>query len=238
MVYIIRRAQMVENKTYPAGRYYVGDLCYARVLGGARWNAVVDLMYAPENDGNGGSLSIDGIDFWYHNTAYGDGVFYDGTTGLEFGVDAGIIGILSAEVAETDEIVGGHIVEFAHSFTPHYEGDTFYIGHLVIYTGWMEEDEDEEESEDEEKDEDFEADEEKDEDEDEDEKPAKKEVAKSTNKSSTSKSKSAISIALVEAVKETEPAIQFADGSYVKLNDKDFRIWLIREIREIKEAIG
>jgi hypothetical protein len=148
MVYIIRRAQMAENKTYPAGRYYVGDLCYARVLGGKRWDAVVDLMYAPDSGEDGGSLSIDGIDFWYHHTAYGDGCFYDGNTGLEFGVDAGLIGIVSAEAAEaaeaaeTDEIVGGHIVEFARPFTPHYEGDTFYIGHLVIPTGWTD-DEDE-----------------------------------------------------------------------------------------------
>jgi hypothetical protein len=128
---------MALTKTYPAGRYYVGDLCYARVLGGDRWDDVVDLMYQGGKD-NPGSHTIDGIDFWYHNTAFGDGTFFDGGTGLEFGVDAGVIGIIPAEAAESDEMVGGHIVKFTEPFTPSYDDGIFYIGHLAIPTRWDE----------------------------------------------------------------------------------------------------
>lgn len=126
---------MATTKTYPAGRYYIGDLCYVNALGQKCWDEVCDVIFPPELNGVGvpGSHTVQGIDFWYHGTAYGDGR-YASNIGKDFPVDAGIIGLVSAEVAERDGFDGGHIITFDAPFTPEYDDGEFIIGHLIINT--------------------------------------------------------------------------------------------------------
>ena len=92
--------------TAPPGRYYIGDLCYAlhddiydRVFGGECYER--------------GLYSKGSSFFLVDGTAYGDGQ-YMGTDGYPYAVDAGIIGICSADLIDSKNtsICGGMI----HSF--------------------------------------------------------------------------------------------------------------------------
>jgi len=125
----------IKDKVFPAGRYYIGDLCYCNALGkhDDRWDRICKMMFPDGNRDDPGTHTIDGIEFWYHCTAYGDGE-YDSNSRYTFPVDAGIIGIVSAAVAESEGSYGGHIIEFARPFQPYYANGTFYIGHLEIDT--------------------------------------------------------------------------------------------------------
>lgn len=119
-----------------AGKYYVGDLCYVDKLS-ARWDRVYEQMFPRKLGGctdQPGLHEIDGMKYWYHRTAYGDGCYEDLYSGLTFPVDAGIIGVCSAEDALEAGFYGGHIVEFADDFEPYYEDGVFHIGHLTIDT--------------------------------------------------------------------------------------------------------
>jgi hypothetical protein len=94
------------TQTLPAGKYYIGDLCYAmkdeiyyRIFGG---NGYASGYYTMKN----GCFLVDG-------TAYGDGS-YQGTNGFDYGVDAGIVGIASLSVCNAEEKIYGGTV---HTFT-------------------------------------------------------------------------------------------------------------------------
>jgi hypothetical protein len=89
----------------PAGRYYIGDLCYA--LG--------DDIYDNIFGGTGYSSGIyeekdTGRVFLVANTAWGDGEF-EGSDGKHFAVDAGIIGICCASLVKKSG-EGGHMYTF------------------------------------------------------------------------------------------------------------------------------
>lgn len=99
---------------YPAGKYYVGDLCYAledsvytNVWGGQHKYKMGS--YLIESNGKQGMFSV-------NRTLYGDGLYYDENSDMEFMVDAGIIGILPYDLCDPNEIKngminGGHIIE-------------------------------------------------------------------------------------------------------------------------------
>lgn len=74
--------------TFPAGKYYIGDPCY--VLGDEIYDTVV-------GDGGEGFFTNGTHTIGFFSTAYGDGC-YRGTNGETYGVDAGIIGIVPAEL--------------------------------------------------------------------------------------------------------------------------------------------
>lgn len=123
----------LKTKEYPAGRYWVGDLCYLNIN---------REHVCAEN----GDFAVDGIETWHHRTAFGDGD-YKSNKGITFPVDSGSIGIVKADVATTvgyrpgyiAGFVPGHIVDLKDAFTPVFKGSTFYIGSLEIYTddgGW------------------------------------------------------------------------------------------------------
>jgi hypothetical protein len=124
------------QKQYSAGRYYVGDLCYVNALGKfeGRWERICESMFpSGSQHAVDGDHCVDGIDFWVHGTAHGDGSF-NSNINFDFPVDAGIIGICTEEVALADGYYGGTIVEFSQPFTPEYEYGTFSIGHVTITT--------------------------------------------------------------------------------------------------------
>jgi hypothetical protein len=94
------------TQTLPAGRYYIGDLCYAMK------DTIYDGIFGG-NDYAYGYYTMKNGCFLVNGTAYGDGS-YQGTNGFDYGVDAGIIGIASLSVCNAEEKIYGGT---AHTFT-------------------------------------------------------------------------------------------------------------------------
>jgi hypothetical protein len=104
----------------PAGRYYIGDLCYVMH---PEWDECVDLFFpASGYTGRGveGEFTLkDGRRFASFGTAYGDGT-YNSNIGTEHMVDSGSIGCISVDnIRDTtynDIEQLGAIVEFTQPF--------------------------------------------------------------------------------------------------------------------------
>ena len=130
----------------PAGKYYVGDLCYVMHQ---EWDEVCSLFFKGRNDHgcNEGIFKLkDGRQFVSYNTKYGDGGYYD-QFGNEYGVDAGLIGCIALKdidlTMDENSTDGGQIIEFKHDFTVQGRQDgtsrndwdgVIKIGHIVIET--------------------------------------------------------------------------------------------------------
>ena len=125
-------------RNLPAGEYFVGDPCYA-----------FDHKI-PEHDNmwmkycdhiDEGALRLNGVYIASESTLYGDGE-YEG-----FSVDAGVLGAVSiahcTEEQKKDFVQLGRIVVFPEPFEVSSDGDgTINIGHISIFTGDYEDDED------------------------------------------------------------------------------------------------
>lgn len=123
--------------TMPAGRYYVGDLCYVMH---PEWNECCDLFFAGRTDHgcNEGEFNLkDGRRFANFNTAYGDGE-YRSSIGTSHGVDSGSIGCIRVDdIRDTtcgDIASLGAIVDFDRDFDVYSEGGVLYFGHVAIDT--------------------------------------------------------------------------------------------------------
>ncbi len=137
---------------FPAGKYYIGDLCYAIADDG--WDDFCKLTITDDGNVLDGYFKWKTKFLWTHGTAYGDGCFLD-QKGHEYSVDAGLIGVLPFDLIDKHEYDLndlGNIVTFAHPFTCDYDDGIFIIGHLKIDTdpGSREEEIDEDYYEDEE----------------------------------------------------------------------------------------
>lgn len=103
--------------TFPAGKYYIGDLCY--VLD----DELIDAAVCGRDDGfhtNGKHV------LGYFSTAYGDGC-YRGTNGQSYGVDAGMIGIVPVELIKAGS-AGWGVLTFENEFVFGCTSDsTFYV---------------------------------------------------------------------------------------------------------------
>ena len=136
---------------FPAGKYYVGDLCYVMH---DEWDEVCGKFFEGRDDHgcNQGVFQLkDGRKFASFNTKWGDGVYFD-QDGEEYGVDAGLIGCISLNDidlnADGNSTLGGQIIQFDSDFTV--SGGEIYesrrdwdgvirIGHIVINTDDYEE---------------------------------------------------------------------------------------------------
>jgi hypothetical protein len=135
-----------DSITLPAGKYYIGDLCY--VFEDEEWdNFFSDTLNQPDEGQHrfaitNGGFEVNGKKLWYHGTAYGDGGYPD-QNGHIYSVDAGLIGVLPFElvVHKYENLYRlGNVVEYDYDFECSYEDGTFYIGPLRIPTGDDEED--------------------------------------------------------------------------------------------------
>lgn len=134
----VNQSDWTHKETYkftaPAGKYYIGDLCYA--LSDSVYESIFGNLGGYES---GLYQKKDSTDFFLvDNTAYGDGL-YGGTDGKEFAVDAGIIGICPASmIGPEKDGDGGHIYEFKDPVKCRFSGGvfTFKSGYirLVINT--------------------------------------------------------------------------------------------------------
>lgn len=136
----------------PAGRYYIGDLCYVM---NDRWIEFCDLTCSGASVLDGEFTLKDGKRFATYSTMYGDGV-YPTNIGANLSVDAGLIGcilvsdITDPEVTETKMLRLGTIVEFGTDFvTGGGRGEsgwagTIQFGRVIVETGDADFDEEEE----------------------------------------------------------------------------------------------
>ena len=131
----------------PAGKYYIGDLCY--VLD-AVWDEFCNITIGGNDLLDGEFTLPDGRRFASYGTAYGDGIYSD-QLGNRYGVDAGLIGcILVDDLSEADKAEAtkcGAVIEFSEPFATYVENGTIVFGEVRIPTGDEEEEEDEDEEE-------------------------------------------------------------------------------------------
>ena len=125
----------IESEALEAGKYWVGDPCYAFDDQEA-WMALLysadfenrDLLEAAAN------TAVGEFAFTASGTYCGDGCYPD-DEGNTYPVDAGLIGVVRPEEAEVPEPFGMRLVEFDEPFTVRYEDGDIVIGHLTIHTG-------------------------------------------------------------------------------------------------------
>ena len=110
--------------TLPAGKYYIGDLCYVlgndvyrNVFGGTGYSA--GIYEEKQTDRT----------FLVTQTAYGDGEFL-ATDGKKFAVDAAIIGICPVSLMAKDD-GGGHVYTFDKPVTC-----DFKVGRFTFTSGY------------------------------------------------------------------------------------------------------
>lgn len=103
------------SAVYPAGKYYIGDLCYA----------LKDDVYKScwgKHDYQPGTFTVDAningqtCKFSVNHTTWGDGFYRDSVSGNFYAVDAGVIGIVPLELCDPNnmkdgKIKGGHFIE-------------------------------------------------------------------------------------------------------------------------------
>jgi len=125
----------------PAGKYYIGDLCY--VMDDAEWEEFCSITIDGHNVIDGEFQLKDGRRFATYGTAYGDGVYHD-QYGHSYSVDAGLIGCIKVEDIRSEKYENlldlGSIMEFDNSFvTLGGRGDEGWegvieFGHVMIET--------------------------------------------------------------------------------------------------------
>jgi hypothetical protein len=114
----------------PAGKYYIGDLCYVMH---DEWVEFCEITIDDRQCNDGEFTLKDGRRFATYGTMYGDGCYQ----GLS--VDAGLIGcILVSDIRFTgnddNDTTGGMIVDFDKPFsTREYQG-VIHFGHIQIDT--------------------------------------------------------------------------------------------------------
>lgn len=124
----------MQEITMPAGRYYVGDLCYVMHN---EWAEACYLFFTGRSDYgcNEGEFNLaDGRRFVNFNTAYGDGTYYDLDRRYEFGVDSGSIGCIKVEDIREELPIDAVIVEFERDFTCWRDEGLLMFGDVHIET--------------------------------------------------------------------------------------------------------
>jgi len=116
----------MESKTFKAGKYYIGDLCY--VVSDDNWIPLLESSEYLEGD----NITFKNESIWAHSTHYGDGEYFD-QSGRAYGVDAGIIGIMSADLRDKTNDYD-NIIDFENDFEVSYEDGIFYFGNITIDT--------------------------------------------------------------------------------------------------------
>lgn len=82
--------------------FYVGDICYAMR------EDLYDNVWGKQCHYEDGIFEAEGYRFAVAGTAYGDGTYYD-SNGREYGVDAGVIGVVPLELVDESRIERGYI---------------------------------------------------------------------------------------------------------------------------------
>ena len=114
------------NEEIQPGKYYLGDPSF--VLSEEIYSRIWGHIYNYEN----GKFSIYGKDFAVHSTHNGDGIYYDNKK-RTYGVDAGVIGLVSLDLIDDNEEAlkkcdtFGTLLECTEPFYFIYDAGIFYI---------------------------------------------------------------------------------------------------------------
>lgn len=134
--------------TAPAGIYFFGDPCYA-IDDDKLWTEVCDALYSGQDEGAASGTLSNGTFFAACNTHFGDGS-YRGSDGYEYGVDAGLLGVVALKPEEVETVRKrdlGTIRTMVTPFTVTTDPNTgdITLGDVYIQTGWHHDEEEEEE---------------------------------------------------------------------------------------------
>ena len=119
--------------TMPAGRYYIGDLCYVMH---DEWGEFCEITMPNNQCVDGEFVFADGRRFASFGTAHGDGV-YQSNIGTSHSVDAGLIGcILIDDIRDNTRDIKrlGAIVDFDQPFEVSEDHGLIRFGHVHIET--------------------------------------------------------------------------------------------------------
>lgn len=136
----------------PAGRYYIGDLCY--VMTDKEWDEFCAITIVDNDCVHGEFTFEDGRRFATYGTKWGDGL-YRSNIGTKHSVDAGLIGCIrlneiNMEKLNEEEMERlGAIVQFDYSFSTGCRDGVITFGDVIIDTDSDEDMYDEDEDEDE-----------------------------------------------------------------------------------------
>ena len=137
---------MIDSMMMPAGKYYVGDLCYVM---DDEWDEVCQGFFAGRTDqgcNEGVFCLADGRRYASFNTKWGDGEYED-DMGNRYGVDAGLIGCIRLDDinhgSSANHIDGGQVFDFPQDFIVRKDGGVLVFGHVTIDTDPAEADYDE-----------------------------------------------------------------------------------------------
>lgn len=117
---------------FKAGTYYVGDPCY--VIDADKWQEFLEPYWNGE-----GEFEFEGLRVAAYRTMYGDGVYFD-QEGNQYGVDAGMIGVIPMELVtkrtpvEIQRKKLGMFIEFKKPFSTESLGGILTFGHIQIDT--------------------------------------------------------------------------------------------------------
>lgn len=117
--------------TMPAGKYFVGDPCYA--VKDEMW---LDWLNAADYSQNRHLVANtpDGYQVVGFNTAHGDGSYFD-QYGFRYGVDAGLIGLVPYEHNPEHDSILSNVVTFDSPFVASVdEKSNMQFGHISILT--------------------------------------------------------------------------------------------------------
>ncbi len=108
------------SQTLPPGKYWIGDICYCLD------DKVYDTIFGGFGYDGGFYTHKDGGFFMVDGTAWGDGA-YAGSDGFTYGVDAGIIGIVSHQLVDenNDSLCGGKFHTFTEPVKCTFKGGRF-----------------------------------------------------------------------------------------------------------------
>lgn len=134
----------------PAGRYYVGDLCY--VMSDKEWDQFCSITIKGMQCLDGEFEMPDGRKFATYGTAWGDGCYKD-QFGNEYSVDAGLIGCIRVEDIRAEKYENIERLGAIHEFNTDFVtgggrgeakwGGTIQFGRVAIETDPVYEEEDE-----------------------------------------------------------------------------------------------
>jgi hypothetical protein len=122
--------------TMPAGRYYIGDLCYVMH---PEWDEFCELTIKGNQCLDGEFVLKDGRRFASFSTAHGDGT-YRSNIDTEHSVDAGLIGCIRLEDIRDKEYTPefltelGAFIEFTEPFDVYADQGLLTFGHVQIET--------------------------------------------------------------------------------------------------------
>ena len=119
----------------PAGRYYIGDLCYVMH---PEWDEFCGITLDGMDSNDGEFTLADGRRFASYGTSHGDGCYLC-SNGAMLGVDAGLIGCIRVDDIREPEGLKqmedlGTVVEFAEPFQTWEAAGTIFFGKIYVET--------------------------------------------------------------------------------------------------------